>query len=160
MMMYFFYLLRHKFWVMYYCFKHGLFWRGVVHDWDKFLPSMLYVYGKYYPKISKIRRTDGYYDPLTAPMDYQRAILEHFNRSRHHWQHWILANGVTFEPLDMTETDVREMICDWAGAGRTRKRKRWRKEDVRGFFDTTRPKMVFSEKTIELIEKNLDSMGW
>ena len=60
----------------------------------------------------------------------------------------------------MTETDVREMICDWAGAGRTRLGKKWTKAHVREFFNNTRDKMVFSEKTIGLIEKNLDSMGW
>ncbi len=159
--MYIFYLLRHKFWVMYYCFKHGLFWRGIVHDWDKLLlPSMLYVYAKYYPQIRKIRDTSGNYDPCSAPEDYQKAILEHFNRSRHHWQHWILANGVSYKALDMTETDVREMICDWAAAGRTRMRKKWTKDQVRAFFNNTRDKMVFSERSIKLIEKNLDSMGW
>ncbi len=158
--MYIFYLMRHKFWVMYFCFKHGLFWRGIVHDWDKLLPSMLYVYSKYYPQIKKIRKTNGYYDPCSAPEDYQRAILAHFNRSRHHWQHWVLANGISFKVLDMSEKDVREMICDWAGAGRTRQGKNWKKSQVREFFNTTRDKMLFSEKTIKLIEKNLDSMGW
>ena len=60
----------------------------------------------------------------------------------------------------MTETDVREMICDWAGAGRTRQKKKWKKENVRAFFNNTRDKMVLSENTIRLIEKNLDSMGF
>ena len=159
--MYFFYLLRHKFWVMYYCFKHGLFWRGIVHDWDKLLlPSMLIVYSKYYPRIREIRNTDGYYNPCAAPPDYQRAILAHFHRSRHHWQYWILSNGASFAALDMTETDVREMICDWAGAGRTRQKKKWKKENVRAFFNNTRDKMMLSENTVRLIEKNLDSMGF
>ena len=159
--MYLFYLLRHKFWVMYFCFRHGLFWRGIVHDWDKlFLPSMIWVYAKYYPRIREIRNTDGYYNPCAAPPDYQRAILAHFHRSRHHWQYWILSNGASFTALDMTETDVREMICDWAGAGRTRQKKKWKKENVRAFFERTRDKMVLSENTVRLIEKNLDDMGW
>ena len=159
--MYIFYLLRHKFWVMYFCFKHGLFWRGLIHDWDKLLlPSMWKVYSKYYPRIREIRNTDGYYNPCSAPADYQKAILSHFNRSRHHWQYWVLTDGTQFIPLDMTETDVREMICDWAGASRTRQKKKWTKASVRTFFNKTRNKMVLSENTIQLIEKNLDSMGW
>lgn len=158
--MYIFYLLRHKFWVMYYCFKHGLFWRGLAHDWDKLLlPSMLYVYAKYYPQIRKIRDTSGNYDPCAAPEDYQKAILAHFNRSRHHWQYWILANGVSYKALDMTETDVREMICDWAGAGRTRLGKNGPKRMCANFLTIPAIKWFF-RKTIRLIEKNLDSMGW
>lgn len=159
--MYIFYLLRHKFWVMYFCFKHGLFWRGIVHDWDKLvLPSMISVYSKYYPRIREIRNTDGYYNPCAAPPDYQMAILAHFNRSRHHWQHWVMPDGSGFAALDMGETDVREMICDWAGAGRTRQKKKWTKASVRTFFEKTRDKMMLSENTVKLIEKNLDSMGF
>ena len=159
--MYIFYLLRHKFWVMYFCFKHGLFWRGIVHDWDKLiLPSMISVYSKYYPRIREIRNTDGYYNPCAAPPDYQMAILAHFNRSRHHWQHWVMPDGSGFAALDMGETDVREMICDWAGAGRTRQKKKWTKASVRTFFEKTRDKMILSENTVKLIEKNLDSMGF
>ena len=97
--MYIFYLMRHKFWVMYFCFKHGLFWQGIVHDWDKLLPSMLYTYARHYPMIRRKRNTDGCYNPLEAPPDYQRAMLEHFNRSKHHWQHWIMANGVVYQLL-------------------------------------------------------------
>ncbi len=158
--MYIFYLMRHKFWVMYFCFKHGLFWQGIVHDWDKLLPSMLYTYARHYPMIRRKRNTDGCYNPLEAPPDYQRAMLEHFNRSKHHWQHWIMANGVVYQPLDIPEKYIREMICDWAGAGRTRQGKAWHKGKVREFFENTRARMVFSEESIRLIQKNLDEMGY
>lgn len=138
-----------------------MFWRGIIHDWDKlFVPSVFFIYSKYYPRIREIRNTDGYYNPFSAPLDYQQAILAHFNRSRHHWQYWILANGTSFSALDMPEKDVQEMICDWAAAGRTRQKKKWKKENVRAFFNKTRDKMILSENTVRLIEKNLDSMGW
>lgn len=158
--MYFFYLLKHKFWVMFFCFKHGLFWQGITHDWDKFLPSMFYVYWKHFPVISKTRKTDGKYDPLKAPPDYQRAIMEHFNRSKHHWQHWILANGSEFRPLDIPEKYIKEMICDWAGAGRTRQGRTWNKKKVREFYNSSRERMVFSKESSHLIEKNLNKMGY
>lgn len=158
--MYLFYLLRHKFWVMFFCFKHGLFWRGIVHDWDKFLPSMFHVYARHYPQIREIRSKTGHYDPLQATPDYRIAIMEHFNRAKHHWQHWVLLNGVTQQAQDIPEKYVREMICDWAGAGRTRQGKDWHKGKVREFFETTRNKMVLSDETVRLIEKNLDKMGY
>ena len=57
-------------------------------------------------------------------------------------------------------TDVREMLCDWAGAGKARQGKNWTRAAVRHFYTKHRDKMVLSAKTVELIEKNLDSMGF
>ena len=40
------YLIIHKFWVFIYCCQYGLYWRGIIHDLSKFLPSEF--------KISKV----------------------------------------------------------------------------------------------------------
>lgn len=48
------YLLRHKWYVGIECFKRGLYWRGIKHDWSKFLPSEFVPYANYFygqPKI-------------------------------------------------------------------------------------------------------------
>ena len=42
------YLLKHKYYATKYCFKFGLYWRGLVHDLSKFLPSEWIAYREYF----------------------------------------------------------------------------------------------------------------
>lgn len=50
---------------------------------------------------------------------FDRAWLHHQHANPHHWQHWVLRedDGGT-KVLQMPEPLVREMVADWAGAGR------------------------------------------
>ena len=59
---------------------------------------------------------DGLCDALNA---FDRAWLHHQHQNPHHWQHWVLRldDGEAY-PLEMPEAFVREMVADWAGAGR------------------------------------------
>ncbi len=159
-MKYLFYLLRHKFWVFCFCTRYGLVWRGITHDCDKLRPSMFFVYVRNFSLAEKARDKSGHYNPNDVSADCRRVLLRHFHHSRHHWQYWLLSCDTAIKPLDMGETDVREMLCDWAGAGRAQRGKNWKRADVRNFYATNRDKMVLSAKTVELIEKNLDSMGF
>ncbi len=48
------YLTRHRWFVMLACFREGLYWQGLIHDWSKFLPGEFlpyawYFYGKIQP---------------------------------------------------------------------------------------------------------------
>lgn len=47
------------------------------------------------------------------------AWVQHQHRNPHHWQHWVLRedDGAT-KLLPMPDRYVREMVADWAGAGR------------------------------------------
>jgi hypothetical protein len=123
---YFIYLLKHKFWATYYCFKEGLIWQGLLHDWSKFLPDEWfpyanYFYGKKGEEVRKKRReSGGYYKPYaTGNAKFDLAWLKHQKRNRHHWQWWILPedDGGTFA-MPMQKRFIIEMICDWRGAGR------------------------------------------
>lgn len=42
------YLLRHRWFVMLACFREGLYWQGLIHDWSKFLPSEFLPYARYF----------------------------------------------------------------------------------------------------------------
>ena len=154
------YLLRHKFWVFCFCARYGLIWRGITHDCDKLRPSMFFIYARNFKAVAKLRDKTGHYSPSATSPESQYALLNHFHHSRHHWQHWILPSDTATKPLNMGETDVREMLCDWAGAGKARQGKNWTRADVRHFYTKNRDKMVLSPKTVELIEKNLDRMGF
>ena len=117
------YVLTHKWHVARFCFKYGLYWRGVKHDWSKFLPSEWrpyahYFYGdvdKEYPSESKYVRTEL---KDWRKIQFDRAWLKHQHRNDHHWQHHVLRedSGAT-KALEMTYDQKCEMIADWCGAG-------------------------------------------
>lgn len=118
------YLLRHKWYVMTECFRHGLIWRGLMHDLSKFLPSEFVPYANFFyggkNDIKRGRDSTGYYKPTdTGDADFDFAWLLHQKRNRHHWQWWILPEddgGV--KVLEIQEPFLTEMICDWIGAGK------------------------------------------
>lgn len=105
------YLIRHKWFV----FRAGLklkasIWRLLIHDWTKFLPS------EFFPYLRK------FYGPVgTDWARYDHAWNYHQKRNKHHWQYWVLIydNG-RMEPLEMPDKYVREMVADWAGAGKAK----------------------------------------
>lgn len=129
------YLLRHKWYVAVACFEHGLYWRGIVHDWSKFLPSEWRAYAEMFYGGPKKPTSD----PTTLhgalelvawegearshrvrwQYGFDRAWLRHQHRQPHHWQHWVLRedSGAT-KVLPMPREDALEMYCDWVGAGR------------------------------------------
>jgi hypothetical protein len=119
------YVLRHKLHVTLECFKHGLIWRGIKHDIDKFYPSMFVAYANqfYLPdgsKKAKVRNPDGSYDPTaTGNLPFELAFFRHTRRCEHHWQYWVQATDDGREVLrDMPINAIKEMVCDWIGAGR------------------------------------------
>lgn len=120
------YVVRHKFWVGYYCFKEGLIWRGLIHDLSKFKPSEWLPYANYFfgPKGDQAREiregSSGYYKPYdTGDESFDFAWFLHQKHNDHHWQWWVFPkDDGSFKALPMKEQAWREMICDWRGAGR------------------------------------------
>lgn len=105
------YLALHKWFVFLAGRKVGVsLWQLLIHDWSKLLPSEWLPYAIWF---SGEPHKDG--DELA----FNRAWLLHQNRNPHHWQFWLLTydRGDT-EVLEMPDKYVREMVADWAGAGR------------------------------------------
>jgi len=123
------YIVRHKWFVLLACIEHGIIWRGLIHDWSKFLPSEWFPYAEaFYGRGAQLRekkRKTGYLTPdETLELDriqraFDRAWLSHQHRSPHHWQHHILRedSGGT-KLLRMSIAEGTEMVCDWIGTGR------------------------------------------
>lgn len=156
------YVLRHKLWVTYYCFKSKLIWRGITHDLSKFLPDEFFPYANYFygkkgkEHQAKRKMKNGYYKPYqTGDEKFDFAWLKHQKRNRHHWQWWILPKddeGTIVMP--MKEADWKEMICDWRGAGR-----------AQGYGDNTikwyeehKNKMQLHKDTREKVELELSKI--
>lgn len=153
------YVSRHKFWVMYYCFQEGMYWRGIMHDLNKFKLSSFIPYARYfYLKGGKgkfVRDNTGYYDASrTGDSNFDKAWKNHFQTNKHHWQHWVMPkDDGTFRCLDMPVVYVREMLCDFRGAGRaqgTNPTGGW--EEVKKYYDKNRDKMHFSDDTRTVVE--------
>jgi hypothetical protein len=109
------YLAVHKWFVMLACFKRGLYWQGLVHDWSKFLPDEFFPYANFFYGEGSATRSQ----PTRARQAFDVAWLKHQHRNPHHYQHWILRedSGETFL-LRIPEKYILEMLSDWEGAGR------------------------------------------
>ena len=156
------YLIRHKWYVGLECFKVNLFWRGLIHDLSKFLPSEWlpytnYFYGKKDSDIKKGRDETGYYKPTdTGDESFDFAWLLHQKRNRHHWQWWVLPedDGGT-KIIEMDYKYILEMVCDWVGAGKAQgffSPENDKYKETRKWYSKNRKNMQIGENTSKIIE--------
>ena len=153
------YVIIHKWYVAIECFHEGLYWKGIIHDMSKFLPSEFIPYANFfYKKTAKISRDNaGYYKPTdTGDNKFDFAWLLHQKRNSHHWQWWILPeDDGGIKVLPMAETSIREMICDWIGAGKAQgffSPKNDRYCETRLWYDKNKSKMNLHIHTRRYIE--------
>jgi hypothetical protein len=144
------YVVRHKYFVFVECWRWGLVWQGLVHDWSKFLPGEMIPYANYFYGGDK--RKDRFYTPSQGTDDFNYAWLKHQHRNPHHWQHWVLQedDGGKYA-MKMPYKYVLEMVCDWAGAGRAQGF-----SDTRGWYLKNKDKMILHPYTRFQVEKLLD----
>ena len=105
-------ILTHKYYVFLASIEAGIPFRGFMHDWSKFSSAELFSSARYY---------SGNRSPIDNEKDdkgYSYAWLHHRGRNPHHWEYWIdnLSDGGI--ALKMPIKYVKEMICDWIGAGK------------------------------------------
>lgn len=140
---YFWYVLRHKWFVFIAGLKTGAPLRNlIVHDWSKFTPA------EWTPYVNQFYRKDR-----KVAGDFEKAWLHHWHHNSHHWQHWldIKWDGST-RKLPMPESLVREMVADWMGAGRAITGK-W---EVHEWYDTNKDKIILHEDTRIMVEYLLE----
>ncbi len=120
------YLIQHKWYVGQECWRRGLYWRAIKHDWSKFFPSEFIPYARYFYgewlTWEQAKRLECYPYSLTKEgieSAFDKAWLMHQHRNSHHWQHHVLRedDGGT-KVLMMPVRDMYEMVSDWIGAGR------------------------------------------
>ena len=147
------YVVRHKWFVMLECWKMGMFWRGIAHDWTKFLPSEFFPYKNHFGAgIQTGRDKTGYYKAEdTGDPAFDHAWFLHQKRAWHHWQSWCVPKegGVGVIPQEMPRACACEMICDWLGAGRAQGT-----PDVMRWYETNAGKLALHPNTRQFIE------GW
>jgi len=114
------YVLRHKLYVGLACFRYGLWWRAIKHDWSKFLPCEWTAYAHSFYNRDGSRRDWKSRDAFDK-MEFDAAWNHHQKVNDHHWQYWCLitdSDEPRYRPLLMPEVSLREMVADWVGAGR------------------------------------------
>lgn len=164
------YLIRHRWFVMLACFREGLVWQGIVHDWSKFLPGEFLPYAWYFygPKLPSIYESHGDHRNFVfdsglykerVKSDFDEAWLKHQNRNPHHWQYWVLMeDSGKVAALEMPRKYATEMLCDWQGAGRAIHGKYDARDpwaETRAWYRKNREKMVLHEETRAFVEQKL-----
>lgn len=103
------YVALHKLYVLRAGLQTGApLWRLLIHDWSKLTPAEWGPYVRAFYKGQGVRESG-----------FHAAWLHHQHHNPHHWQHWVLReDDGDLMALPMPEHFAREMVADWAGAGR------------------------------------------
>lgn len=144
-------ITKHKYYVMKFCFKCGIYKRGIMHDLSK--------YG-----ITEFCSSARYFQGNSSPIDaekrekgYSLAWQHHKGHNPHHWEYWI-DNVGTYKntPCKIPYQYVIEMICDWLGAGivYSKQKPDYDKpyKEPLEYYNKCKKERIFHEETQELIE--------
>ena len=102
-------ITSHKFLVMKYCFKVGLYKQGFLHDLSKYSPTEFMVGAKYY---------QGTRSPNNAEREatgVSTSWLHHKGRNKHHFEYWVdygIGAEHVLAGMPMPRKYIAEMITD------------------------------------------------
>lgn len=141
-------ITKHKILVMYYCFRCGIVWRGLMHDNSKYFPIEF---------LFNIRYYDGNRSPIVAAKEkigYSIAWQHHKGHNPHHWEYWI-DNVGTYEnkPIEIPHEYLIEMMCDWIAAGKTYLGDKWTQDAPLRYFKDNKVNMILHPNTEKSIQK-------
>ena len=105
-------VIIHKWFVLKYCIRFGIPFRGIVHDMSKFSPTEL---------IESIRYYDGKVSPIVRAKEdkgFSDAWFHHKGRNKHHYEYWMDNFDDGGENIPMPYKYAVEMIADYLAAGR------------------------------------------
>ena len=105
-------ILIHKYWVGKYCFKCGLYWRGIKHDLSKFSPA------EFIPNIRYVKPGISPIDVQRKELGYAKAWFHHKGHNSHHWVYWTDRFDEGCYATRMPLNDAIECVCDLIGASR------------------------------------------
>ena len=147
---------RHKFMLMRYCFKVGLYKQGLLHDLSKYTPSEFLIGVKYYQA--------GKRSPNNAEREekgYSSAWLHHKGRNKHHWEFWTdYVPGVNhLTGCKMPEKYVIEMFLDRVAASKNYNRDSYEDYFPLDYYLKGRDHYSLHPDTKRLLEKLLHMLA-
>lgn len=150
------YIVRHKAFVGYQCAKQGLYWRAVIHDWHKLLPSEWRPYVNHFYGSWKLKswKAAGKKNGLTGDKAFDDAHALHTKRADHHTEWWIRhCNGKTLV-LPMSPKARLEMVCDWWGVHKSLGKGGW--SSVKEWYGRVGHRLVMHDETRVWVEDFLN----
>lgn len=147
---------RHKFLVMKYCFRVGLYRQGLLHDLSKYSPVEFLAGAKYYRgdrSPNEIERKER---------GYSAAWLHHKGRNKHHLEYWIDYDpgpGHRMTGMEMPVNYVAEMVCDRIAASKTYRREAYRDSDPWDYYLAGRDHYLLHPNTRALLEQLLKMLA-
>ncbi len=139
----------HKWLVLKYCFRIGLYRQGILHDLSKYTPTEFLVGAKYY---------QGDRSPNNAEREatgFSTSWLHHKGRNKHHFEYWIDygTNGnKTMTGMKMPVCYVVEMFLDRIAASKIYKGKAYKDNDPLLYFRGGTGEYLMHEDTRKLLE--------
>ena len=143
---------HHKWLVMKYCFRAGLYKQGLLHDLSKYSWTEFSVGAKYY---------QGNRSPNNAEREikgYSLAWLHHKGRNKHHLEYWIdysLSEGAPMAGMKMPVKYVVEMFCDRIAASRNYNKEKYTDGDPLAYFRASKEHYLIHGDTKRILEKLL-----
>lgn len=141
----------HKWLVMKYCFRVGLYRQGLLHDLSKYSPTEFITGVRYYQ--------DGNRSPNAAQreiMGYSEAWIHHKGRNKHHYEYW---NDVgpdrVIVGVKMPLKYVVEMFMDRIAASKVYKKDAYTDLCPLEYYNLTKDYILIHEDTRRLLEKLL-----
>lgn len=154
------YVVRHKHYVFLAACKAGIPFRGIIHDWDKFLPDEFFGYANHFYNPDGTKKgqhnAHGFHNPFKGEDEaFERAWFNHQRRNKHHFEWWTMPNkegGII--PIKMKPIYVLEMICDGVGAGKAQGTL-----GLKDYYEHTKHTWFMHPESRALYEKLLDELG-
>ena len=148
-------ITRHKWYVLQYCFRAGLYWQGLTHDLSKYSPTEFLVGAKYY---------QGNRRPNAAEREdkgYSEAWMHHKGRNRHHYEYWTDMSRVTknYESLPMPRKYLVEMIMDRRAACMVYQGDAYTDRSAYDYFMTSRERELMHPDNRKELEFLLDMLA-
>lgn len=118
------------------------------HDRSKYEAEEYDAYDKYFYGGSR---------SYAVVRNFNLAWLHHIHTNPHHWQHWVLINDdsdIGIQALDIPNSFIIEMICDWWSFS-------WTKGNLFEIFEwynSHKNYMMLSEKTRRFVESYLEKI--
>ncbi len=155
MIKYLWYVIKHRWFVMFECFKVGQIWLGLIHDLSKFRLCEFFPYANHFKEgIKKGRSKTGYYKPYdTGDPMFDIAWLKHIHANKHHWQYWTQPTAeIGIHCHEIPFKYIEEMVCDFKGASQAQ----GHKGKVKAWYQENKNKMVLHENTREILDKIME----
>lgn len=129
-------VMKHKWHVGKACFSMGLYWQGIVHDMSKLSITEFVAYAQYFNGANK----------SAWEYRFNEAWMHHIAHNPHHWEYWVDFTNGKPSPVDMPEKYIKEMACDWVGAGKAYN-KTWDTGEPLRFWEKNKDSIILSDKT-------------